>query len=66
MKTRSVLTTGVLILCALVFVPLAAQSPRPRTFTPVTEAMLRNPPPAIANDRRMMRLRRTSDPSKKG
>ena len=45
MKTRSVLTTGVLALCALVFVPLAAQSPRPRTFTPVTDAMLRNPSP---------------------
>ena len=54
MNTRFVLTTlGVAALCALVFVPLAAQNPSTslgastpaRTFTPVTDAMLRNPSP---------------------
>jgi PQQ-dependent dehydrogenase (methanol/ethanol family) len=44
-KSRLVLATlGVAALCAFVFVPLSAQAP-PRTFTPVTDAMLRNPSP---------------------
>ena len=45
-KSRLVLTTlGVAALCALVLVPLAAQSTPARTFTPVTDEMLRNPSP---------------------
>src|SRR5258705_1576645 len=45
MKIRFLLTTlGVATLCTIVFVPLAAQNPT-RTFTPVTDAMLRNPSP---------------------
>ena len=46
MKARLVLATfGVAAVCALVFVPLLAQSPSVRTFTSVTDAMLRNPSP---------------------
>src|SRR5919201_2614076 len=48
MKTRLVLITlGVAALCARVLIPLAAQSPSTsaRPFTPVTDAMLRNPNP---------------------
>src|SRR4029453_10184575 len=46
MNTRFLLTTlGGAALCALALVPLAAQSTPARTFTPVTDAMLRNPSP---------------------
>src|SRR5258705_1114482 len=46
MHTRFVLATlGVGSLCALVLVPLAAQSTPARSFIPVTDAMLRSPSP---------------------
>jgi alcohol dehydrogenase (cytochrome c) len=37
---------GILALGVLLFVPAAAQTPRARPFTPVTDAMLRNPSPS--------------------
>ena len=46
MNARLILRTfGALVVCAIVLVPVAAQSPRLATFAPVTDAMLRNPSP---------------------
>lgn len=57
MNARFVLrTVGALVVGALVFVPVAAQGPSARSFTPVTDATLRNPSP---ND--WLHWRRTLD-----